>query len=333
MKTISRIAMAGAFGIAMAGIALAQDAKELNFGIISTESQQNLKTQWEPFLADMAKQTGLEVKPFFASDYAGVIEGMRFGKVDVAWYGNKSAIEAVDRANGEVFVQTVAESGEPGYYSLILAPVDSPLNSVEDLLKCDGTLDFGIGDPNSTSGYLVPMTFIFAKNGIDPKECFKTVRNANHETNAMAAANGQVDAATNNTENMAKIEANAPDAFAKIKVIWKSPLIPSDPIVWNKDLDQETKDKLQTFFLTYGTEKSSGDMAAEKGILGGLDWAPFRQSSNAQLLPVRVMEMEKQIGQIQADTSLSAEEKQKQIEELQAQKKAYEDEMAKTTQG
>jgi phosphonate transport system substrate-binding protein len=114
MKTISRIAMAGAFGIAMAGIALAQDAKELNFGIISTESQQNLKTQWEPFLADMAKQTGLEVKPFFASDYAGVIEGMRFGKVDVRWYGNKSAIEAVDRANGEVVRADRRESGEPG---------------------------------------------------------------------------------------------------------------------------------------------------------------------------------------------------------------------------
>ena len=60
-------------------------AEEVNFGIISTESQQNLKPKWEPFLADMKKETGLDVKPFFASDYAGVIEGMRFGKVQMAW--------------------------------------------------------------------------------------------------------------------------------------------------------------------------------------------------------------------------------------------------------
>lgn len=323
---------AALLAVSMSSVAMAQTT-ELNFGIISTESQQNLKTQWEPFLADMSKQTGIKVNPFFASDYAGVIEGMRFGKVDAAWFGNKSAMEAVDRAKGEVFVQTVAESGEPGYYSLILAPKDSPLNSAEDLLKCDGTLDFGIGDPNSTSGYLVPMTFLFAKNGIDPKECFKTVRGANHETNAMAVANGQVHAAANNTENLAKIEANAPDAFANIKVIWKSPLIPSDPIVWRKDLDQATKDKLETFFVTYGTDKTSGDMAAEKAVLGGLDWAPFRKSSDAQLLPIRVMELEKEIGQLQADTGMAEADRQKQIEELQAQKKKYEDEMAATTQG
>ena len=56
----------------------------------------------------MAEETGLKVNAFFASDYAGVIEGMRFGKVQVAWYGNKSAMEAVDRANGEIFAQSVA---------------------------------------------------------------------------------------------------------------------------------------------------------------------------------------------------------------------------------
>ncbi len=78
----------------------AQAAEELNFGIISTESSQNLKAMWDPFLADMSKQTGVKINAFFAPDYAGIIQGMRFDKVDVAWYGNKSAMEAVDRAGG-----------------------------------------------------------------------------------------------------------------------------------------------------------------------------------------------------------------------------------------
>jgi len=332
MNAITRIAAAGAIAVSLTGGALAQETQEINFGIISTESQSNLRKQWDPFLADMAEQTGLKMKPFFASDYAGIIEGMRFGKVDVAWHGNKSAMEAVDRANGEIFVQTVAVEGHPGYWSLVLVPVDSPLNTLEDLLKCDGTLDFGIGDPNSASGYLVPMTFIFA-NGIDPKECFKTVRSANHETNAMAVANGQVDAATNNTENLTRIEQNNPEAFKKIKVIWKSPLIPSDPIVWRKDLDPAMKEKLKSFFLTYGTEQSPGDAEKEKEVLAGLGWAPFRESSDAQLLPIRVMELDKEIGQIQADTGMSEDEKKQKIQELQAQKQQYEDELAKQTQG
>lgn len=315
--------------IAAAGVAFAVShaayAQEINFGIISTESQQNLKPKWEPLLADMEAKTGLKVKPFFASDYSGVIEGMRFGKVQLAWYGNKSAMEAVDRADGEVFAQTVNVEGNPGYWSVILAPKDSRLNTVEDLLKCDQSLNFGLGDPNSTSGFLVPTTFVFAANNVDPKTCFKNVTNANHETNAMAVANGQLDAAANNTENLTLMEKNTPDAFAKVKVIWKSPLIPSDPLVWRKDLPEDVKEKIKTFVLTYGTDKSTGDVAKEKEVLAGLEWAPFKPSTNDQLLPIRVMELAKSIAKIEADDKLSAEEKKAQVEKLQAEKAGYEE--------
>ncbi|MDO8264099.1 MAG: PhnD/SsuA/transferrin family substrate-binding protein, partial [Gallionella sp.] len=92
--------LAGATLIAMNPVA-AQELKEINFGIISTESSQNLKSDWQPILDGMAKKTGMKVNAFFASDYAGIIEGMRFNKVHVAWFGNKSAMEAVDRAGGE----------------------------------------------------------------------------------------------------------------------------------------------------------------------------------------------------------------------------------------
>jgi len=54
------------------------DPKEINFGIISTESTSNLREAWEPFLKDMEKALRMKVKPFFASDYAGIIEAMRF---------------------------------------------------------------------------------------------------------------------------------------------------------------------------------------------------------------------------------------------------------------
>jgi phosphonate transport system substrate-binding protein len=308
-------------------------AETINFGIISTESQQNLKATWEPLLADLNKQTGLDVKPFFASDYAGIIEGMRFNKVQVAWYGNKSAMEAVDRADGEVFVQSVAKNGDPGYWSVIIVPKDSPIQTVDELLTCDSTKSFGLGDPNSTSGYLVPMTFVFGARGIDPKTCFKTVTNANHETNAMAVAMKQVDAAANNTENMALIKQNKPDAFANIREIWRSPLIPSDPIVWRKDLPEETKTKLRDFFLAYGTSASKGDVAHEQAVLAALKWAPFKASTDKQLLPIRVMELSKSIAKVENDASLSADAKAEKIKPLEAQKAKFEAELGTANNG
>lgn len=326
MNAILKSVAAASLACLMSSVALAQEV--INFGIISTESQQNLKTNWEPLLKDLAAKTGLEVKPFFASDYAGIIEGMRFGKVQMAWYGNKSAMEAVDRANGEVFVQSMPIAGEPGYWSVIIVPQDSPIQTIDDVLKCDQSLNFGLGDPNSTSGFLVPMTFLFSAKGIDPKTCFKNVTNANHETNAMAVANKQVDAAANNTENMALIQENQPAAFEKIREVWRSPLIPSDPIVWRKDLPEEDKAKIKEFFLTYGTDMSTGDIEAEKAVLAGLKWAPFRESSDLQLLPIRVMELTKSISQLEADTTIAAEEKAKKLEELQAEKAKYEAELA-----
>lgn len=322
LKSMAAMSLALTLGSA------AHAAETINFGIISTESQQNLKSSWLPFLDAMKEKTGLEVKPFFASDYAGIIEGMRFDKVQMAWYGNKSAMEAVDRANGEVFVQSVAVTGEPGYWSVVIVPKESPIQTIDQLLTCDKSLNFGLGDVNSTSGYLVPMTFVFSKNSIDPKSCFKNVTNANHETNAMAVANKQVDAAANNTENMALIEQNNPKAFANIREIWRSPLIPADPIVWRKDLPEEAKTKIRDFFLTYGTDKSKGNVEEEKKILAGLKWSPFRASNDNQLLPIRVMELTKAIAQAQGDAKLDAAARDAKIKDLTAQKARYEAELA-----
>lgn len=115
--------------------AAAEDKLEVNFGIISTESIANLKSTWTPFLEAMEEYTGIKINACFARDYAGVIEGMRFDKVQVAWFGNKSALEAFDRANAESFAQTINSEGNPGYWSLLLTHKDSPLNSLEDVLK------------------------------------------------------------------------------------------------------------------------------------------------------------------------------------------------------
>ena len=312
-KPMQRLFLSAALLSATAfGASHAADLKELNFGIISTESSQNLKTIWDPFLADMSKMTGMKINAFFAPDYAGIIQGMRFNKVDVAWYGNKSAMEAVDRAGGEIFAQTVAANGNAGYWSLLITHKSSPLNSVEDMLKNAKSLTFGNGDPNSTSGFLVPSYYVFAKNNVDPAQIFKRTLNASHEVNGLSVANKQVDVATFNSEAMERLQVTRPEKASELKVIWTSPLIASDPIVWRKNLPQETRNKIDNFFKTYGSTSE------QMKVLAALQWGKFRKSDDDQLLPIRQLELFKQRSKISADTNMTAGEKAGKLKEIDA---------------
>jgi phosphonate transport system substrate-binding protein len=290
-------------------------AQDINFGIISTEATQNLKADWQPLIDDMAKQTGLKVTAFFAPDYAGIIEGMRFNKVQVAWLGNKSAMEAVDRASAEVFAQMVNADGTQGYYSHLIVHKDSPVKSLDDVLKNGKSLAFGNGDPNSTSGFLVPGFYVFAKNKIDAKTHFKIVRSANHETNALAVANKQVDVATNNSENLDKIKERQPEKFKEIRVVWTSPLIPLDPLVMHKDLPAATKDKLKSFFYNYAkTDAREKEIVMKISKLSG-----FKPSTNAQLTPIRELDLFSKRNKVEADATLAAADKAAKLADLDKQ--------------
>jgi phosphonate transport system substrate-binding protein len=288
--------------------------KSINFGIISTESSQNLKQDWQPVLEDMSKKLGVKVTAFFAPDYAGVIEGMRFNKIQVAWFGNKSAMEAVDRANGEIFAQTVNMDGSLGYHSLISVHKDSPYHTLEDVLKNAKSVNFGIGDPNSTSGFLVPSYYVFAQNNVDPKTAFKTVRSANHETNVMAVANKQVDAAVHSSDVLERIEARRPEVAKQLRQVWKSPLIAADPLVWRKDLPQELKTKIKDFIVNYG--QTGPDAAREKAALDKLKIGRFQESSNAQLKPIRQLELFKEKTKLEADAGMKAEDKKARLDDI-----------------
>ena len=302
--------------LAVVACSTAYAADEVSFGIISTESAAHLKADWQPILDDMEMKTGYKVKAYFASDYAGIIEAMRFKKVDVAWMGNKSGIEAVDRAGGEVFAQTSYADGSPGYWSLLITHVDSPYKSVDDVVKHGKDINFGLGDPNSTSGTAVPGYYVFAMNHIDPKTHFKTARPANHEANLMAVASKQVDVATNNTEALEKLNRRNPEMAKNIRIIWKSPLIPADPMVWRADLDSKAKAKIKAFFLEYA-QGDSETAKAELAKLAKLTFGTFRDSSNAQLVPIRQLELAKAKMKIEADDKLSVDEKKAKLAEIE----------------
>lgn len=303
------VGLAAAAAFTLAG---AQELKEISFGFISTESSTNLRSDWQPILDDMAKQTGLKVNAFFGSDYAAIIEGMRFNKVHLAWMGNKSAAEAVDRAGGEVFAQMVNADGTQGYHSHLIVHKDSPLKTLDDVLKGSKSLSFGNGDPNSTSGFLVPSYYVFAQNKVDARTAFKVVRSANHETNALAVANKLVDVATNNSENLEKLRERQPEKFAAVRVVWTSPLIPLDPLVMRKDLPEATKQKIRTFIHNYG----KGSQAERDNLMKVSKLSAFKPSTNAQLVPIRQLELFRERNKLETDTAVPAAEKQAKLAEI-----------------
>ena len=291
---------------------IAAVAQEISFGIIATDAASVQRERWEPFFRDMEKKTGLTVKSFYAPDYAGVIEAMRFNKIQVAWYGNKAAMEAVDRASGEIFAQVRYVDGTYGYHGLLIAHQDSPYRTLDDVLKNSKNINFSIGDPNSTSGFLVPTYYVFAQNGVDHRSAFKTVRNASHGANIQAVLAKQVDVATNNTEDMGKLESTKPELFKQLRVLWRSPLIPSDPFVWRTDLDPAVKAKLKAFVLNYAKTD-----AAEKAILNKIyNYNGFRESNNDQLIPIRQLELFRDRTKVMNDQNLSADARTKALADI-----------------
>lgn len=293
--------------------AWAQELKELNFGIIATEKAGALKQMWEPFLEDMSKATGLKINGFYATDYAGIIEAQRFNKVQIAWYGNKSAIDAVDRSNGEVFAQFVDLDGTPGYYSYLITHKDSGITSLDQVLKNGKDYTFGIGDPSSTSGTLVPTYYVFTLNGLDPKTHFKVSRSSNHEGNFLAVLNKQVDVATSNSEMTMKVKEKTPEKMDQIRILWTSPLIPRDPLVWRKDLPTDVKKKVQDFVVAYGKDDREKEILKNMYRLAG-----FKASTNAQLNPIRQLELFKDRKKFELDPNMSESDKKVKLAEIDA---------------
>ena len=261
----------------------------LTFSILSAEDQQSMSRVWQPLLDDLQTKTGLKVQPHYGSNYTSLIEAMRFNQVQMGWFSALPALEAVNRADGEVLGRIADKGGQGAVYESILIVPKSSATTLEDVLKCGKRFNFGIGDPRSTSGTLAPMAYLFVPKGIEPTDCFKTVRSASHQANMFAVANGVLDVATNNTVGLLFAQRESPDVAAKVKVIWTSPPLPESSILVRKDLDPAIKAKLKVFFLSYGSG-TGPEADHERKVMSDLDYGGFTPADDSYLDPIRLME-------------------------------------------
>ena len=265
------------------------------FSILSAEGQASAGPLWQPLLDDMSTAIGVPVEPFFGSNYTVLVEAMRGNQTQVAWFSAKPAVEAIDRADAEVIARTVNKEGLDSYRSTLIVKTGSGI-TLDQVLACGKRFDFGIGDAQSTSGTLAPMAFLFNPRNIVPAQCFATVRSANHQANAFAVATGVVDVATSNTVNTVFLNRQNPAIAAQITEIWQSPPIPESGILVRGDLDPAIKEKIRSFFLTYG-QGEGVEAERQRRVLAGLEYSQFRAADDNYLNPIREMIADQQLSE------------------------------------
>lgn len=305
-----RLALAAALVLGVASCGGGDDTKaggapsEITFSILSAEGQASAGPLWQPLLDDMSEAIGVPVKPYFGSNYTVLVEAMRGNQTQVAWFSAKPAVEAIDRADAEVIARTVNKEGLDSYRSTLIVRTGSGI-TLEQVLACGKRYDFGIGDAQSTSGTLAPMAFLFNPRNIVPAQCFKTVRSANHQSNAFSVASGVLDVATSNTVNTVFMTKQNPQVAAQIQEIWQSPPIPESGILVREDLDPALKEKIRSFFLTYG-QGDSVEAQRQREVLAGLEYSRFNAADDGYLNPIREMIADQQLNEARAKGDAAA---------------------------
>jgi phosphonate transport system substrate-binding protein len=269
----------------------AAGGEPLTFSILSAEDQASFGPLWQPLLDDLAKAIGRPVQPRFSSSYALLVEAMAANQSQIGWFSAEPALDAITRADGQVFARTVDLEGRDTYNSVVIVKKGSGV-TLDKILACDHSLNFGMGDPKSTSGTLAPMTYLFIPNHVNPNTCFKTVRSAAHAANLFAVANGALDASTNNSVGLDFARVGNPaakQAYAALDVVWTSPPLPESALVYRKDVDPAIQAKIADFFLHYG-QGSGPEADRQRAIMAKLHYSAFHKADDGYLDPVRQMQ-------------------------------------------
>lgn len=204
--------------VALTFAAAAASAQTLRVSAIPDEAPTELQRKFKPLGEYLQKATGLAVQFTPVTDYAAVVEGLAAGKIDIAWLGGFTFVQAKLRTQGQAR-PIVQRAEDEKFTSKFIVPVDSPAKGLADLKG----RTFAFGSPSSTSGHLMPRHFL-ARDGIEPDRDFKTVAfSGAHDATVAFVAAGRAEAGVLNTSVLDKlVESGNPNA-AKVRVLATTP--------------------------------------------------------------------------------------------------------------
>lgn len=233
----------------------------LTFGILPIGGPSESLDAWRPMLDDMSIALDRPIRSISVSTYEGLAAAIAEERVDVAFVSGRLALDAVSHNGMQVVAQLTRGDGSHGYYAVLLVPKASPIHTLGDLCDQAGHWRYARGEALSMSGYLVPETQVFASRGLDSDTFFASVVIDNHQNNALLVANNEVDVATNNTADLERFSQHFPDQYARLRVLWKSSLIPHAVIITRRGLSPELNTAIIDFVTHYA--KHGRDAASE----------------------------------------------------------------------
>lgn len=241
MKTIKQFLRVVSLTALAFGASQVWAKDKLTIGLIPSEDSQAMIESSKQVLDDLQAKIGMPVVPFVATDYNGIIEALRSGKLDVAYLGPFSYVLATSVADVEAFsVAVTKKTGQSAYKSVILARKDSGIHSLADLKGHT----FAFVDPSSASGHLFPKAGL-EQAGFAPDSLFKRVIfSGSHDASILAVENKKVDAAAVADRIFASAVAKGVVKQDDFEIVWSSKPIPESPMVWRKALDPELKKKI-----------------------------------------------------------------------------------------
>jgi phosphonate transport system substrate-binding protein len=241
MKTIKQFLRVVSFTALAFGASQVWAKDKVTIGLIPSEDSQAMIESSKQVLDDLQAKIGMPVVPFVATDYNGIIEALRSGKLDVAYLGPFSYVLATSVADVEAFsVAVTKKTGQSAYKSVILARKDSGIHSLADLKGHT----FAFVDPSSASGHLFPKAGL-EQAGFAPDTLFKRVIfSGSHDASILAVENKKVDAAAVADRIFASAVAKGVVKQDDFEIVWSSKPIPESPMVWRKALDPELKKKV-----------------------------------------------------------------------------------------
>lgn len=271
---------------------------EFRIGILGGENAQDRMNSNECLRAYTEDLLGVETKLFAPADYNGVIQGLLGGTLDMAWLGASSyaAVFIQDPAAVEPVLVKINLDGSYGYHSIGFARVDSNIKSLEDV---KGKV-FGFGDPNSTSGYLIPSIEIPQLTGatMESGDFFGEVKfTGGHEQTIVAVNNGDIDGGVTWADGQGNWEdgynsgalRKAVDAglvdMNDLVEIWRSKPIPEGPVVLRTTLPQDVKDKMVT--LVDGLHEADPECAYGVAAGESLGFNPITHDAYVSIVEAR----------------------------------------------
>ena len=257
MKKTIALALVASTALSTAAFAEAHAITEFRIGLLGGENAQDRLNNNECLRAYTEELLGVPTRLFAPADYNGVIQGLLGGSLDMAWLGASSyaAIYLEDAEAVEPVLVKTNLDGSFSYHSIGFARKDSGITSLEDM---QGKV-FGFGDPNSTSGYLIPSVEIPQATGatMESGDYFGEVKfTGGHEQTIVAVFNGDIDGGVTWADGLGNWEdgynsgalRRAVDAglvdMNELVEIWKSKPIPEGPVVLRKALPEDVKTKM-----------------------------------------------------------------------------------------